>query len=234
MDQTGAELRELNVDLAARISARNEAIDARMRDRERGPPPSEAPAAAPLLDDGIDPAPSEALFAEYNDPAIGLVAESNALILGLIEDVRRSFERKIAGLENAHAKLVNENSALRLILENLRVTQRGERGIDGDRGPPGRDGRDGEGKIGPQGPAGPKGAAAPRIAAWEIDDSGFVAYPVLSNGHKGPGLHLRGMFETYNQQVEASDIAAETDLAVGSRAATEREAANVRAGRPAR
>jgi hypothetical protein len=205
-----------------------------------------APSAAPLSPAeprrrkplGLAPAPggddpasearppaNEAVFAEYADPAIGLVVQSNELILSLIEDGRRHFERKIAGLENAHAKLVNENTALRLILENLRVTQRGERGVDGDRGAPGVAGRDGlQGPIGPAGPIGPKGLDAPRIVSWEIEDSAFVAYPLLSNGHKGPGLHLRGMFEVYNQQVDATDAAAEIDVAAASRACNEQEA----------
>jgi hypothetical protein len=36
-------------------------------------------------------------------------------------------------------------------------------------------------------------------------------------------LHLRGMFETYNAQVDAADAAAEADAARASRDAVERE-----------
>ena len=51
---------------------------------------------------------------------------------------------------------------------------------------------------------------------------------------KGAMLHLRGMFEAYHAQVEGEDAAEEIDAAAASRAVVEREAANVREGRPAR
>ena len=193
-------------------------------------PPARTRRRRPL---GLAPAPSDdAPAAEarppasedhFADPAINLIVEANELTLGLIETMRAHFAGKLAGLENTIGALKNENQALRLILENLRITQRGERGIDGDRGPPGRDGRDGVGLAGPRGERGERGQAAPAIAAWEIDDSAFVAYPLLANGRKGPGLHLRGMFEVYNAQVDASDAAAEIDAAAASRARTDRE-----------
>jgi hypothetical protein len=120
---------------------------------------------------------------------------------------------------------VGPSIALRLILENLRITQRGERGVDGDRGPPGRDGRDGEGKIGPQGPAGPPGQDAPSIVAWATDGARFVAWPMFSNGAKAStGLHLGGMFETYDGQAEAADDLEDADAAAEARLAAEAEA----------
>jgi hypothetical protein len=166
----------------------------------------------PIADDGATHEASspagEAVFAEYNDPIVALISQSGELLLGVLEDQRRHFESKIAGLGNTIGALKNENQNLRLILENLRVTQRGERGVDGDRGAPGAAGRDGlQGPIGPAGPVGPKGIDAPRIVSWEIDDAAFVAWPLLSTGHKGPALYLRGMFESYDGQVDASDAA---------------------------
>jgi hypothetical protein len=67
----------------------------------------------------------------------------------------------------------------------------------------------------------PHGSA--RHAAWAIDDASFSAVPVLVDGSNGPTLHLRGMFETYNAQVDAADAAAEADAARASRDAVERE-----------
>jgi hypothetical protein len=84
--------------------------------------------------------------------AIGMVIAEET------DDLRREVQGKLAAPALAHeieelklaiGALKNENQSLRLILENLRITQRGERGVDGDRGPPGRDGV--------QGPVGPKG-----------------------------------------------------------------------------
>ena len=82
---------------------------------------------------------------------------------------------ELEALKLAHGKLVNENQSLRLILENLRITQRGERGVDGDRGPPGRDGRNGVGAQGPRGEPGPPGRPAPTIVAWRLDEQAFTA-----------------------------------------------------------
>jgi hypothetical protein len=161
-------------------------------------------------------------IAECLDTAIGIGLESDALVGGRLRELRG----QVAELKLAHGKLVNENTALRLILENLRVTQRGERGVDGDRGPPGRDGRDGVGQIGPRGERGPRGEPAARIVSWEIADSDFVAYPLLSTGDRGPGLHLRGMFEVYNEQVNAADDAAEIEAAAAKREAAKREVAD--------
>ena len=186
-----------------------------------------------------DPAAREPLYVdahgtEYRDPAAPLISESNDLVYRALDETCGHFERKIAGLENAIGTLKNENQSLRLILENLRITQRGERGIDGDRGPPGRDGRDGVGQVGPAAPRGDKGHDAPRIVAWEINNSEFVAYPLLSTGRKGPGLHLRAMFEAFSDAIDGDDDAAQADAARAPREATEREASRVRAGLPPR
>ena len=149
------------------------------------------------------------------------MVESNELLLGLLESSRKHFELKIVKLEAQLNKIAGENEALKLIVEHARSASRGEPGVPGPRGVGGRDGV--QGATGPQGPPGPRGAPAPAIAAWEIDDSAFTAYPLLSNGRKGPGLHLRGMFEVYNEQVDASVAAEQTDAAAASHAEIERE-----------
>ena len=115
------------------------------------------------------------------------------------DDVENTSLRKdVEELKLAHGKLVNENQALRLILENLRITQRGERGIDGDRGPPGRDGVQGPtGPAGPQGPKGERGVPAARIVGWECEDNASIVYPLLQTGHRGPGLRLRSVLDAY-------------------------------------
>jgi hypothetical protein len=218
---SASEIASLNAVLADRL--RKDRISVRP-----AKPPAAPPRRRPL---GLAPAPGasddlvhEAQLAgdtgdgEYQNATIALVSQSSELVIGLIEDVRRHFANKLASLENAHAKLVNENTALRLILENLRVTQRGERGVDGDRGAPGAAGRDGlQGPVGPRGEQGPRGHDAPRIVAWEINDTEFVAYPLLSTGHKGPGLHLRGMFEVYDGASDEADAAEQADAYAAAR-----------------
>jgi len=93
-----------------------------------------------------------------------------------------------------------------LILENLRITQRGEKGCDGDRGPPGRDGAQGaQGVRGERGEKGERGVPAARIVSWDIDDNALIAYPLLQTGHRGPGLRLRSLLDAYSDLVSASD-----------------------------
>ena len=47
---------------------------------------------------------SEAAFDEFTDPTVALVVEGNKLVIDLVKDTQRHFERKIAGLENQIAK----------------------------------------------------------------------------------------------------------------------------------
>jgi hypothetical protein len=172
---------------------------------------------------------SEAGFAEYTDPTIGLVAESNELLLGLVDDQRRHFENKLAGLVNTVEALQNENKSLRLILENLRITQRGERGIDGDRGPPGRDGA--------QGPPGPKGSRGQRgfeTTGWLINEAEYCITPLFYDNSQGPTLNLRGLFEQFQRDTEDDDVALGTERAALSRASVELETERVRRGLPAK
>ena len=128
---------------------------------------------------------------------------------GLVADVRSevaALRREIEALGLAHGKLVNENTALRLILENLRITQRGERGVDGDRGPPGRDGAQGPaGPKGERGERGEKGHPAARITSFENDDNALVIYPIMQSGHRGPGIRLRSALDAYSDLCAADD-----------------------------
>lgn len=125
-------------------TAHQAALEALAR-REDGRRPRHSSAAAPPASAAPEPegAACEPIYVdahgrEYRNPVAALITESNELLLGLIDDTQQHLESKLAKLENTIGALQNENKSLRLILENLRITQRGERGIDGDRGPPGR------------------------------------------------------------------------------------------------
>jgi hypothetical protein len=200
------------------------------------PPPNrprrrKSPAADEVAHEA-NPRASEADLGEYENPVVGLVAESGALLVQLIEDQRRHFESKIAGLGNTIGALQNENKSLRLILENLRVTQRGERGIDGDRGPPGRDGRDGA-----QGPPGPKGSRGQRgfeTTGWLINEAEYCITPLYYDNSQGPTLNLRGLFEQFQRDTEADDVDLATEQAALQRASVELETERVRRGLPAK
>jgi hypothetical protein len=132
-------------------------------------------------------------------------------------DVAR-IELENAKLRVTVAELTAKVDTLTFISERLRVENAGP---IGPQGPMGRDGH--EGRPGARGERGERGETGPRLAAWAIDDASFSAVPVLVDGSNGPTLHLRGMFETYNAQVDAADAAAEADAARASRDAVERE-----------
>jgi hypothetical protein len=132
-------------------------------------------------------------------------------------DVAR-LEMENAKLRATVAELTAKVDTLTFISERLRVENAGP---IGPQGPMGRDGH--EGRPGARGERGERGETGPRLAAWAIDDASFSAVPVLVDGSNGPTLHLRGMFETYNAQVDAADAAAEADAARASRDAVERE-----------
>jgi hypothetical protein len=175
----------------------------------------------PVGDDVVheaDPPASEG----FEDPTVALIVDSNALIVQLIEDQRRFFANKLAGLANTISALQNENQALKLILENLRITQRGERGIDVDRGPPGRDGRDGlQGAIGPRGERGEQGPPAPRLSAWEAHPERFEVVPVFSTGERGPAISLLALFQAYDSAVQELEDRDLVSAAADSRRAAE-------------
>jgi hypothetical protein len=166
--------------------------------------------------------------AEALDAAIAIDGDGDAVLRSMIGGLRGQVsELKAALIEARH-----EIRELKLVQESLRISTRGESGRDGARGIPGRDGLRGE--VGPQGPPGPRGEAAAKITAWTIDSDDFAATPVMSDGHDGATLYLRGMFESYNNAVSWIEDADLVEAARRSRAELEAEAAAFREGRPTR
>lgn len=114
--------------------------------------------------------------------------------------------QEIAKLKLTIGAMKNETTSLRLILENLRLREKGEQGREGDRGPPGAAGRDGlQGPIGPVGPRGEKGLPAARIVSWETDHVRFTATPLLSNGSKSAPLPLRELLIAFADMMTSED-----------------------------
>jgi hypothetical protein len=130
-----------------------------------------------------------------------------------------------ASLAEVKAKL----GEIDFVVERLRIEGRGPPGVAGPRG---RDGADGA--RGPRGEKGERGPTGPRPVSFEVDDAAFTAVELLSDGRRGPTLRLRGMFESFNDQINDAADAEEHDAAEASRRAVEREASNVRLGLPAR
>ena len=118
---------------------------------------------------------------------------------------------------------------LDFVVSRLKVENAGPIGPPGPRGVDGRDGQ-----RGPRGEKGERGPTGPRPVSFEVDDAAFTAVELLSDGRRGPALRLLGMFQAYNEQVEAGDAAEEIDAAAASRAVVEREAEARRLGLPAR
>jgi hypothetical protein len=153
-------------------------------------------------------------------PGVPAMRDDLAMAMDVIRDIaealveaqdraKAKFDTMQASFDNQIGALKNENQALRLILENLRITQRGERGIDGDRGPPGRDGRDGVGQIGPRGERGERGKPAVAVVEWRPDPEAFTVQALLSDGTTGPMIALRSLFEAYHNAtswIEDADI----------------------------
>jgi hypothetical protein len=210
---TEAEIVALNRDLAVQLRARARGARAPSEARRNGARRPLGLAPAP----GDDDAAHEASAPTWRpQPGVPAMRDDLAMAMDVIRDIaealvetqdraKAKFDTMQASFDNQVAALKNENQALRLILENLRITQRGERGIDGDRGPPGRDGRDGApGALGPRGNRGDKGEPAPRLATWSIDAERFVVTPIFGDGSSGAALNLLGLFQSYDQAV--SDI----------------------------
>jgi hypothetical protein len=133
----------------------------------------------------------------------------------------KALREQVSELKTALIEARHEIREMKLIQESMRIANRGERGVDGARGVPGRDGQ--QGPIGPAGQRGETGKAAPKIVSWTTDDAAFAATPILSDGGNGAVLHLRGMFEEFNEQINAADDDAERDAARAQRDAVERE-----------
>lgn len=171
-----------------------------------------------------------------------------AMTLELSFDDRDFTYELVRKLKAEHAakaaELQLENAQLKAVLAEIRAKvneiafvqerlQLDRCGPPGAAGPRGADGPRGE--VGLRGERGEPGRAAPTIVAWTTDDANFVAWPVFSNGVKATaGLHLHGMFEEFSEQIDASDADEAHDADRAQRGIIEREAANVRAGLPAR
>ena len=224
---TAAELAKLNAGIARQLHDRA-SLAARVEPDEALPPARRRkplglrPAADDAVASEARPPADEDRFAGYDDPAIGLVVESNELLIDLVKDVRRDFELKVARLEAQLNKIAGENEALKLIVEHARAATRGEPGVPGPRGVGGRDGQ--QGATGPQGPPGPRGAAAAKITAWTINSDEFSMTPVTSDGSNGATLYLRELFEAYHNAVSYLEDADLVEAARESRQAAEAEA----------
>jgi hypothetical protein len=214
---TEAEIVALNRDLAVQLRARARGARAPSEARRNG---ARRPLGlAPAPDD--DDAAHEASAPTWRpQPGVPAMRDDLAMAMDVIRDIaealveaqdraKAKFDTMQASFDNQIGALKVENQSLRLILENLRITQRGERGIDGDRGPPGRDGRDGVGQIGPRGERGDKGLPAPRLATWNIDAERFTVTPIMGDGSSGAALNLLELFQSYDRavsQIEDHDL----------------------------
>ena len=58
------------------------------------------------------------------------------------------------------------------------------------------------GASGPRGPKGDKGDNGDTIIDWHLDQSRYLAVPILSSGKQGPPLQLRALFEQF--QIETA------------------------------
>ena len=198
---TAAELAALNAGIARQLHDRA-SLAARVEPDEALPPARRRkplglrPAADDAVASEARPPADEDRFAGYDDPAIGLVVESNELLIDLVKDVRRDFELKVARLEAQLNKIAGENEALKLIVEHARSASRGEPGVPGPRGVGGRDGQ--TGPPGPRGERGERGQAAPAVIEWRPDPEAFTIQAILADGSVGPMIALRSLFESYH------------------------------------
>jgi Collagen triple helix repeat (20 copies) len=239
---TEAEIVALNAAIRVKMAAR---AAPQPVDRQRRRPLGLAPGLGvvePEASARPRPTPSAAP-ARMDPPAAGgnedeLTALLNEIIEwvgGLQSDAQRKFDEIRAQFETKIAALQNENNALRLILENLRITQRGERGIDGDRGPPGRDGLQGPiGPVGQTGARGSRGQPGDRIVSWRLAPDEFLAFPIAETGKELPPLNLMPFFTEYDSATEADEVALATEQASAQRARLELETERVRQGLSAR
>ncbi len=176
---------------------------------------AEARAAPARVGDCVDAADVVAKFV-MNDVAAEvakLIADVSNASGDKIAALERKFEARIAKLEVENNELKtaliearHETRELKFVQESMRVAGRGERGVDGARGVPGRD-LITPGPRGEQGPRGERGLPAPKIVSWEIADVALAAYPRLSTGHRGPGLHMRPLLDAYSDLCASDDDA---------------------------
>jgi hypothetical protein len=172
------------------------------------------------------PYPPEIDEATRNTPAtLAMILETLDGSVAITDERVGPLRAQIVALQTENARLTAALAELRskvaeidFITERLRVENKGPPGAKGERG---RDGRDGpQGVRGEKGERGPSGAT---ITGWEIDEAQFVARPILSSGGKGPGLHLLGMFQAYDQAVSLTEDRDLVAAAEEARAETERQ-----------
>lgn len=140
------------------------------------------------------------------------------------DDLYRELHGKIIELETEIAKLTAQVAVaqsklgeLIFISERLRVENAGPIGPQGLMG---RDGRDGP--PGLKGERGAKGDQGPRPVAFAVNDAEYSVTLIMSDGGPGPTLHLRSLFETFNDAINDADDAAEHDAAAARREAEAR------------
>jgi hypothetical protein len=78
-------------------------------------------------------------------------------------------------------------------------------GSEGQAGPVGKRGEQGE--CGPRGPQGPPGKDALAWVDVKIDRVNFALVAVMADGSEGPTFSVRELFEEYDQQKRAADVA---------------------------
>lgn len=204
--------------------------------------PSEHDASS--YDDGLQHGPVMDLTG-FDRAALDAAASVELVYISLnaagsmLDTATRKLKERCAGLETEIARLtakVAEAQAkvgeLSFVSERLRIENKGPQGLPGPMGRDGHDGRPGE--RGPKGADGRPGAPGPRPVSWDIDAEQFAVTPLMSDGRRGPTLHLRALFEEFNAQINDADAAEEHDAAASSRAALEREVALARQGAPPR
>jgi hypothetical protein len=107
------------------------------------------------------------------------------------------------------------------ILSRLRVENAGPIGPQGLMGRDGAEGR--PGVRGEKGERGERGLPAPRVTGWAVDTDNFTAVPILSDGSNAATLRLRPLFESFNDQINASDEEADAAAARAMRARNDDE-----------
>ena len=108
-------------------------------------------------------------------------------------------------LENAQLKAalaeIKANRTSTIILERLKIENKGPPGPKGERG---RDGRDGKGLMGPRGEPGPRGLPAPMIVGWRIDSDRYLVTPQYGDGSSGPPLNLSAFVSDDDEKATSS------------------------------
>jgi hypothetical protein len=62
-----------------------------------------------------------------------------------------------------------------------------------------------KGEYGERGPRGEQGLSGATFLTWKIDRKTYTAIPLMSDGHEGPRLYLRELFEEYHSEASSSE-----------------------------